>query len=1092
MKKKTFIMKWKTYGVCLLSLLTGYTAFAQQKPEASPGKKELIVSNFPGDQTSIPLRNATLNPCTSYFGDEIWYFGEITPPGSTTRMKSAGIFFRRNNLTGEYVAEDYSGKSNVFSRENSISVTGVDSKGSVLFYADNSTLFNPKHEMLKDGNFLGNTSNADGLAVCYMGKNLYWLFSVSTDFGVGGLFYYIIDMDEENGMGRLLKASEMPQKKTQIEPEGGISEAIEVVPKAGKWDEYWLVYHNLLQGKVCVREITPSGVSGIVSSVTSISFTETNADRAMHMKVNPSYNQIAVCYEGATEAKMQLIDFNPESGMLEDSRTIVVPTSSTAGDFKNAGYVYGFSYSPSGRFLYMGFFQGGQLGQYDLQEDVVRLIKKGDARDCKLGPDGKVYVIRSNNTAPPYVGVVNTPDLPADDPAFSYDVNGILLSGISTGRTGQSKCFSMGITYPGVCPDVTNNPPIARPDVVYFNEAATTVTAYPLENDDNGGDDDAEKIFLVDASLMNEDDAQKVTVDFDPITKTVTLKAVAPFTFTKGDQFKVKYVIRDSGGPGLFADSEILFVAIGETMVYYGRQAAGSNGTLWSVAANWKDNLIPGLYDIAMIEGSTGVDQVNVDLMATTCLSVQIKNGKKVIINANASLVTNAIEGENLDATSIQLLTEEGAGASKNANLIVKSGIPPLATIHKFLRTSIITENTEISAGSGTWQMMTIPIEQITASPTYNNTWVDRYNPASDRWERQYDNSILKRGAGYAVNYREPHTFTFKGQITNSNTNFLLNTSGNGLNLIGNPFTASINLENASSWAMANIYSTFWVWNLDKAQYEAFTLGSIAQSDKTLSSLQGFFVEVKDLNSPAGITIPYSATTVNNTLLRSAKKENYRMVKLNLEGKNYNDEVYIREMPGTSSGYDDGFDGKKYVSFVAGTPCMYTIEEREQYNQISTTDRLDEMLLGLIPGEDQEYTLKVELQGDFQGIELLDLKTGESYDLITTNDIVINTSEFDSEERFKLIFAPEAGTSVSSEKVNMPVQLWTRDNSLYVRSQDLIKTISIYTISGTEIYRSAEDKEFCKITLPENSHEMVYIVKITTDKETIVEKILNK
>ena len=469
---------------------------------------------------------------STLFSDDVWFFGNFQSGNKTSR----GIVFRGG------VAYDYSGISMVNSAENSLSVSTPACDGSFIFYTQHNQVFNTKHEVMDGGGFAGDNSNSDGLAACYIGDNKYILFAVShAEVSASArLNYYYIDMSQNNGLGKMTSGG-------TIDAAVNVNEAIELLPKAGTYNKYWLVYHAAgTVKKLRVREIDGSKSNPIGAVVSEAA--APGAATYYGMRSNTTFDRIAISVRDG--GYLPVYKFNPIDGQITLLYTI-----------QERGYVYGTAFSPNGKYLYAVPYNGNHpVRQYD----VATGAKVGEQTyggpsggGMKLGPDGKIYISRTNSY---YMAVIENPDI-----LFTQSGGGITADGFKLTKAAAGLEPSVGLTPPWISPPSTNRAPIAVADAI-ISYGGQAVTLNPTLNDT---DLDGDQIFLVNAELMNHvADAGKGTVAFDENTKTVTFTPNPLYTYTDGETVLIRYQIRDNGIPvAMCDDNGVITVTLRKAML---------------------------------------------------------------------------------------------------------------------------------------------------------------------------------------------------------------------------------------------------------------------------------------------------------------------------------------------------------------------------------------------------------------------------------------------------------------------------------------------------------------------------------------------
>ncbi|MDR0660241.1 MAG: hypothetical protein LBG19_05455 [Prevotellaceae bacterium] len=472
---------------------------------------------------------------SNLFSDDVWFFGNNQSGAKTSR----GIVFRGG------VAYDYSGVSMVDSWENSLSVSTPACDGSFIFYVMHDKVYNSKHEVMDGGTFLGNSSNSDGLAACYIGDNKYMLFGVSSAEAAGKLNYYYIDMSQNNGLGKMTQGG-------TIDVSAIVNEAIELLPKAGAYDKYWLVYHAVgnkttIYGKLRVIEIDGSKANPIGNVVCEIDAPGPNTYYGM--RSNTTFDRIAISVRDG--GYLPIYKFNPIDGQLSHLLTI-----------QERAAVYGTAFSPNGRYVYAVPYSGNQwVRQYEVETGAYvgesQYNTGSSGSGMKLGPDGRIYISRENVA---YMAVIENPDVAFDQPGGGVTLNGFPLS-----RSAKGLTISVGLTPPWISPPSSNHAPSAVLDEA-TSYGGQAVTINPILND---SDPDNDEIYLVNAELMNHvADAHKGTVTFDEGTKTVTFTPKPGYNYTDGETVQIRYQIRDNGIPvAMCVDNGVITITLRKAML---------------------------------------------------------------------------------------------------------------------------------------------------------------------------------------------------------------------------------------------------------------------------------------------------------------------------------------------------------------------------------------------------------------------------------------------------------------------------------------------------------------------------------------------
>jgi outer membrane protein OmpA-like peptidoglycan-associated protein len=346
----------------------------------------------------------------------VWYFGD-----------KAGVDFRQGK---PIVLID----GTLTTWQTSTSV--CNKSGDLLFYTDGLVFYNKQHTLMPNGKSLvPNPYQAHAvLSVPFpTQKSKYFVFSVLAEnvkkgFGIT-LFYSVIDMTLENGLGDIVETSK------NIVLRKNVAEKITAVRHQNGKDT-WLLAHELQSNKFLAYLITENGISEmpIESEVGSIHLkidyskgSEHYMSAGTQFKSNTDGTNIALTLRGNLRAA-EVFDFDNASGKVSNPVTLPLPLTSNPA---------GIEFSPTGSFLYVAVATDmGKIFQYNLQvssSDKIASTQKwvGTTRGMfgalQLAPDGKIYLARGNKKA---LGAIQKPDVLGLD--CQYEDNAILLKGFST------------------------------------------------------------------------------------------------------------------------------------------------------------------------------------------------------------------------------------------------------------------------------------------------------------------------------------------------------------------------------------------------------------------------------------------------------------------------------------------------------------------------------------------------------------------------------------------------------------------------------------------------------------------------------------
>lgn len=275
--------------------------------------------------------------------------------------------------------------------------------GNLLFYANGETVWNRRHNIMKNGGgLMGHFSSTNGaLIVPRPGENnLYYIFTTHA-FQENlryGLRYSIVDMCADNGYGEIVSES----KNTSLLASAGEKLAF---TKHANGVDYWLVAHQHFSSKFHAYLITEGGItSEVISDIGTFHGSDGYEDAIGQMKISPNGNKIALVMENRSPDVIDLFNFDQSSGE--------VSAHTNLSDLEESGGIYGVAFSPDQSKLYVssrnGIFQfaldAGSTKQ--IIQTKYKIANPVTSGGLQLAPDGKLYVVRNS-----YLGIIQKPNL---------------------------------------------------------------------------------------------------------------------------------------------------------------------------------------------------------------------------------------------------------------------------------------------------------------------------------------------------------------------------------------------------------------------------------------------------------------------------------------------------------------------------------------------------------------------------------------------------------------------------------------------------------------------------------------------------------
>jgi PKD repeat protein len=295
--------------------------------------------------------------------------------------------------------------------------------GVILFYSDGQNVFTSAHALMPNGTGLtGDQSSAQSALIVPMpgSATQYYIFTASEYFsgGVSGYRYSIVDMSLNGGLGDVTTTKNVLLYAPACEKLCCV--------KNSSGTGYWLATHEFTGNNFVMFEITSSGVSAPHTVACGTSYA--GFEPIGCMKFSPGGTKLATVLSGQNMA--EVYDFNATTGDVSNALTI----GPVAGNL----YVYGISFSPDGKLLYVSEENSNFLSQFDLSSGTAAGITASKVtagttsqsafQSLQLAPDGKLYCTNNGSF---YLGVVNDPDTYGT--GCNYVDSGFYLNGLTVG-----------------------------------------------------------------------------------------------------------------------------------------------------------------------------------------------------------------------------------------------------------------------------------------------------------------------------------------------------------------------------------------------------------------------------------------------------------------------------------------------------------------------------------------------------------------------------------------------------------------------------------------------------------------------------------
>jgi hypothetical protein len=499
----------------------------------------------------------------------------------------------------------------------------------------------------------------------------------------------------------------------------------------------------------------------------------------------------------------------------------------------------------------------------------------------------------------------------------------------------------------------------------------------------------------------------------------------------------------------------------------------GNTNSDWNTAANWSNNSVP-----------------------TAGVEVEIPS-----IYTNPPTITSAISSpavcSNLTLqSSAELFVDVGKGLSINGNLvnngtiIIKSDLGGDASlILSGSLSGVGTFNVERYLSANQWHLVSSPITAGTAE-FFEGIWLRPYLEATNTFGDYITptETPLPIGQGFSVWTNSAEARTFTGTINYGNQGpFPASLTGSagintGWNLMGNPYTSSIDWNAASGWVKTNLANSVYVWNNN--QYASY-VGGVGTNggSRFIASGQGFFVQA--IASGASLSMNKNVQVHNGVSFLKNLSEPTDVIKVIVSANGYSDETAISIRYESSNYFDPAMDAVKIYG-SSSAPQIYTIKNDLSQLSISSLNSPNDVIgkaIYIDYAQDGEHTISWShtLQGTTIPV-LYDNLTGIAIQPET--HYTFTASSTDPAERFTF-----AEITLNIENQVAIINVWENDNILYIQNltNSTVKNVIIYNMQGQLVMEFNSNVKDLSSLSP-----AVYVVRVNSGNEVKIEKIVIK
>ena len=381
------------------------------------------------------------------------------------------------------------------------------------------------------------------------------------------------------------------------------------------------------------------------------------------------------------------------------------------------------------------------------------------------------------------------------------------------------------------------------------------------------------------------------------------------------------------------------------------------------------------------------------------------------------------------------------------------------------------------SQGSTLWSTISVPIANATIpSATAGIHDLYRFNEAKELWEYYKDDGNSENGVasnpftkmelcrGYLYANTEGITLEFKGKITSSSSSYqsytLSYTASNslaGFNLIGNPYTYTINFSQLKN---ATLVQGYYIINEDGA-WEPKT------TDTPIAPLEAILIKTTGTNKKLRIY-------PNTGSKRAARNENSYLT-INVASKTHSDVAYVS--------FNDGMGLDKINHRNPDNPMLYIPVEGKNYAIAMMNQDVKEVPVYFNANRMAEYTISIEQKNcEFNTMTLVDKLTGIETNMLI-EDYTFMARTFDDANRFVIRMSIEDNDDSETENF-----AYVSNGSIVIEKIEGNANIRIFDIMGRHLIGTNATGN---ANIPvETMSTGMYIIQMSDDNGVKVQKII--
>lgn len=349
-------------------------------------------------------------------------------------------------------------------------------------------------------------------------------------------------------------------------------------------------------------------------------------------------------------------------------------------------------------------------------------------------------------------------------------------------------------------------------------------------------------------------------------------------------------------------------------------------------------------------------------------------------------------------------------------------------------------------------------------SNLFTGGFIYEYDEANSLWNPITSTStILDLMTGYSVEFIADTQLTFEGYPNTGSLTKSGSYSGDGWNLLGNPYASALDWDHESV-VKTSFGQAVYMWNATNQNYTTY-LGSSSEAGiqvnvdddvdaSIIPKFQAFFVmateEAPSLEVSNDARIHSAKEVVGNERIANVDEA---VIKLQISNETgYYDQIAIRVHSLATDVFDEKYDAYKLLSPKEEVPQAYSYTSDNHKMAINTFPRFEKELsvsLGtrVSPGKTYEWEI---ITDTYPGAVYLLDKSKDRYVDITSGPYRFVAGSDPNDHRFEVIF----NRTITSVPLNNGLQIFSLESGLLIKngtSSELLE-FKVYDLNGSLVY----------------------------------------